>query len=104
MFLDPAAEPAEQAGVALVIGHTASFNPIVRKMHRLVVDEEFGRLGFITASAYTDFLYRPRRPEGEREDGGGDSNAASSWHGRFHCNRGRRLRRGRRGRLTGGGP
>ena len=54
---------AEQAGVVLVIGHTASFNPIVRKMHRLVVDEEFGRLGFITASAYTDFLYRPRRPE-----------------------------------------
>ena len=54
---------AEQAGVALVVGHTASFNPVVRKMRRLVAGGEFGRLGFITATAYTDFLYRPRRPE-----------------------------------------
>ena len=54
---------AEQAGVILVVGHTASFNPIVQKMRRLVVEGEFGRLGFITATAYTDFLYRPRRPE-----------------------------------------
>ena len=54
---------AEQAGIVLVVGHTASFNPTVQKIRRLVVDGEFGRLGFITATAYTDFLYRPRRPE-----------------------------------------
>lgn len=54
---------AEEAGIVLVVGHTASFNPTVQKMRRLVVDGEFGRLGFITATAYTDFLYRPRRPE-----------------------------------------
>ncbi len=54
---------AERAGVVLIVGHTASFNPTVRKMRRLVVEGDFGRLGFITATAYTDFLYRPRRPE-----------------------------------------
>ena len=54
---------AEEAGIVLVVGHTASFNPTVQKMRRLVVDGEYGRLGFITATAYTDFLYRPRRPE-----------------------------------------
>lgn len=54
---------AERAGVILVVGHTASFNPVVQKMRRLVTEETFGRLGFITTAAYTDFLYRPRRPE-----------------------------------------
>ena len=54
---------AERAGVVLVVGHTASFNPTVQKMRRLIVEETFGRLGFITSTAYTDFLYRPRRPE-----------------------------------------
>lgn len=47
----------------LVVGHTASFNPAVQKMRELIVSGEVGRLGLISATAYTDFLYRPRRPE-----------------------------------------
>jgi phthalate 4,5-cis-dihydrodiol dehydrogenase len=53
----------ERAGVKMVVGHTASFNPGVQKMRQLVASGEVGRLGMISATAYTDFLYRPRRPE-----------------------------------------
>jgi phthalate 4,5-cis-dihydrodiol dehydrogenase len=53
----------ERAGVRLVVGHTASFNPAVQKMRQLIDGGEAGRLGMISATAYTDFLYRPRRPE-----------------------------------------
>jgi phthalate 4,5-cis-dihydrodiol dehydrogenase len=54
---------AERAGVALVVGHTASFNPGVQKMRQMIVAGEIGPLAMISATAYTDFLYRPRRPE-----------------------------------------
>ncbi len=53
----------ERAGVKLVVGHTASFNPAVQKMRQMIAAGEVGRLGMISAAAYTDFLYRPRRPE-----------------------------------------
>jgi phthalate 4,5-cis-dihydrodiol dehydrogenase len=54
---------AEKGGVHLVVGHTASFNPTVQKMRKMIASGEVGRVGLITATAYTDFLYRPRRPE-----------------------------------------
>ena len=54
---------AERAGIALIVGHTASFNPGVQKMRQLIVGGEVGPLAMISATAYTDFLYRPRRPE-----------------------------------------
>lgn len=54
---------ADEAGVVLIVGHTASFNPGVQKMRQMVTSGEVGRLGMISATAYTDFLYRPRRPE-----------------------------------------
>lgn len=53
----------EAAGVRMVVGHTASFNPGVQKMRELVNSGEVGRLALMSATAYTDFLYRPRRPE-----------------------------------------
>lgn len=53
----------ERAGVKLIVGHTASYNPVVRKMRQLISGGELGKLGFINISAYTPFLYRPRRPE-----------------------------------------
>src|SRR5207302_7509453 len=54
---------AEKADVVLIVGHTASFNPGVQKMRQLIANGEVGRLAMISATAYTDFLYRPRRPE-----------------------------------------
>jgi phthalate 4,5-cis-dihydrodiol dehydrogenase len=54
---------AEKAGVALIVGHTASFNPGVVRMRQMIVSGDVGPLALISATAYTDFLYRPRRPE-----------------------------------------
>jgi phthalate 4,5-cis-dihydrodiol dehydrogenase len=61
----------EAAGVQMVVGHTASFNPSVQKMRQLIRSGDVGALGMISASAYTDFLYRPRRPEELRTELGG---------------------------------
>ena len=53
----------ERYGVHLVVGHTHAFDPAVRAMARLVASGELGALGMIAAWNYTNFLYRPRRPE-----------------------------------------
>ena len=56
-------DAARRAGVVTLVGHTAGFDPAVRCMRRLIASGEFGALRMITNVAYTDFLYRPRRPE-----------------------------------------
>lgn len=53
----------ERAGTRLIVGHTASYNPMVREMRRIIESGELGLLRLINISAYTPFLYRPRRPE-----------------------------------------
>jgi phthalate 4,5-cis-dihydrodiol dehydrogenase len=54
---------AERAGVHLVVGHTHAFDPAVRAMRAIMHNAELGALGMIAAFNYTNFLYRPRRPE-----------------------------------------
>jgi phthalate 4,5-cis-dihydrodiol dehydrogenase len=54
---------AERAKIHLIVGHTHAFDPAVREMRRVVASGELGRLGMIAAWNYTNFLYRPRRPE-----------------------------------------
>ncbi len=53
----------EQARVHLVIGHTHAFDPAIRAMWTLIASGELGRLGMIASWNYTNYLYRPRRPE-----------------------------------------
>ncbi|GAC1316520.1 MAG: Gfo/Idh/MocA family oxidoreductase [Chloroflexota bacterium] len=53
----------QRAGVAMIVGPTASFNPGVATMRRMIASGQVGPLAMISATAYTDFLYRPRRPE-----------------------------------------
>lgn len=53
----------ERAGVHLVVGHTHAFDPNIRTMRRLLASGDLGRLGMISSWNYTNFLYRPRRPE-----------------------------------------
>jgi phthalate 4,5-cis-dihydrodiol dehydrogenase len=62
---------AEREGVALIVGHTHSFDPPVRKVREIVRGGEFGAVRMISALNYTDFLYRPRRPEELATDLGG---------------------------------
>jgi phthalate 4,5-cis-dihydrodiol dehydrogenase len=54
---------ADEAGVAMVVGHTHGFAPAIREISALVRSGTYGALGMIAAWNYTDFLYRPRRSE-----------------------------------------
>lgn len=54
---------AERANVTLIVGHTHSFDPQVHVMRLLISSGALGRLGMIHSFNYTNFLYRPRRPE-----------------------------------------
>jgi phthalate 4,5-cis-dihydrodiol dehydrogenase len=56
-------DAARSAGVVTLVGHTAGFDPGVRKIREIIASGEVGALRMITNVAYTDFLYRPRRPE-----------------------------------------
>jgi phthalate 4,5-cis-dihydrodiol dehydrogenase len=53
----------EQRGVHLIVGHTHAFDPSVRLMRNLIAGGELGRVGMMATWNYTNFLYRPRRPE-----------------------------------------
>jgi phthalate 4,5-cis-dihydrodiol dehydrogenase len=54
---------AKRNGVQLIVGHTHAFDPAVRAMRAIIAQGELGRLGMIASWNYTNFLYRPRRPE-----------------------------------------
>lgn len=54
---------AERNGVTMIVGHTHSFAPAVGRMRELISKGEIGRVAMLTLFNYTDFLYRPRRPE-----------------------------------------
>lgn len=60
---DAVIDAADGAGLHLIVGHTHGFDPNIRALQRLVQSGELGRLGMILAFNYTDFLYRPRRPD-----------------------------------------
>ncbi|MDX3907025.1 MAG: Gfo/Idh/MocA family oxidoreductase [Pigmentiphaga sp.] len=53
----------ERAGVHLIVGHCHSFDMPYLKTRELIDSGEFGRVRMIHALNYTDYLYRPRRPE-----------------------------------------
>lgn len=53
----------EAAGVAMIVGHSHSFNAPVLRTRALIDSGAFGAVRMLTALNFTDFLYRPRRPE-----------------------------------------
>jgi len=60
---DAMIDAVERNGVQMVVGHTHSHDPAIRVMRDLITSGEYGGLGMINTWDYTDFLYRPRRPE-----------------------------------------
>jgi phthalate 4,5-cis-dihydrodiol dehydrogenase len=56
-------DAARHAGVHVVVGHSHSFDPPVQHLRNLVESGAFGHIRMISALNYTDYLYRPRRPE-----------------------------------------
>lgn len=56
-------EATRRAGVHLIVGHSHSFNLPIRRTREIIDSGKFGNVRMITAINFTDFLYRPRRPE-----------------------------------------
>jgi phthalate 4,5-cis-dihydrodiol dehydrogenase len=65
-------EAARRAGVVLVVGHSHSFDRPILQTRKIIEQGLVGKVRMITALNFTDFLYRPRRPEElDTERGGG---------------------------------
>ena len=56
-------DAARAAGVHLITGPSHSFDPTIEVARDLIASGRFGKVRMIQATCYTDFLYRPRRPE-----------------------------------------
>jgi phthalate 4,5-cis-dihydrodiol dehydrogenase len=56
-------EAARAARRYLVVGHSHSYDAPIQRTRELIASGAFGPLRMITAVNFTDFLYRPRRPE-----------------------------------------
>lgn len=56
-------DAVQRAGVQLIVGHSHSFDRPIARLREIIVSGAFGPLRMITALNFTDFLYRPRRPE-----------------------------------------
>ncbi|MES1978931.1 MAG: Gfo/Idh/MocA family oxidoreductase [Pseudomonadota bacterium] len=65
-------EAARKAGVHLIVGHSHSFNTPIKRTRELIDSGAYGKVRMITAMNFTDFLFRPRRPEElDTQAGGG---------------------------------
>ena len=65
-------QACDRAGVRLIVGHSHSFNQPVLDAHQLIDSGAVGAVRMVQAMQYTDFLYRPRRPEElDTRQGGG---------------------------------
>ena len=56
-------DACQSASVHLVVGHSHSFNTPIGRARALIESGVYGAVRMITALNFTDFLYRPRRPE-----------------------------------------
>ena len=56
-------DAAAAAGVHLLVGHSHSYDAPILEARRLIETGDYGPPRLIAAMNYTDFIYRPRRPE-----------------------------------------
>lgn len=56
-------EAAERSGVVLLVGHSHSYDAPIAKMREIVVSGALGRARMIHTLNFTDWIYRPRRPD-----------------------------------------
>jgi phthalate 4,5-cis-dihydrodiol dehydrogenase len=68
---DAMIEACRAAGVRLIVGHCHSFDAPYLKARELIGGGGYGNVRMIHALNYTDFLYRPRRPEELVTEAGG---------------------------------
>jgi phthalate 4,5-cis-dihydrodiol dehydrogenase len=63
---------AEGAGVNMVVGHSHSFDAPIQAMHKIITSGQLGRVRMVNTWCFTDWIYRPRRPdELDSAQGGG---------------------------------
>lgn len=70
---------ARASGVHLIVGHSHSFDAPTQHLRSLIQSGAYGAVRMINAINYTDYLYRPRRPEelDTRQGGGAVYNQAA---------------------------
>ena len=69
---DDMIDACREANVHLIVGHCHSFDTPYLRTRELIASGAFGDVKMIQALNYTDYLYRPRRPEElKTEEGGG---------------------------------
>ena len=56
-------EAAERAGVVLLVGHSHSYDLPIKTMREIVAGGALGRVRMIHTWNFTDWIYRPRRPD-----------------------------------------
>lgn len=56
-------DDARRGGVVLIVGHSHSFDTPFVRTREIIASGTYGSVRMITAINFTDFLYRPRRPE-----------------------------------------
>jgi len=54
---------AEAAGVHLLVGHSHSYDGPIQQARAMIESGAYGEVRMLHALNYTDFLFRPRRPE-----------------------------------------
>ncbi|MFB5195388.1 Gfo/Idh/MocA family protein [Neobacillus sp. KR4-4] len=65
-------QAAEQAGIHMIVGHSFSFEPPIRKIREIIEKGTLGKVRMINNWYYNDWMYRPRTPEElDTELGGG---------------------------------
>ena len=66
------AAAAEECGRHVVVGPSHSFDAPIARTREMIASSRYGRLRMLTMLNFTDFLYRPRRPEElDTRQGGG---------------------------------
>lgn len=60
---DAMTQAAARHGVHLLVGHTHSFDPPVRRMREIIRSGVLGPLAMVNTWSYSNFLMRPRRQE-----------------------------------------
>ena len=69
---DEIVEACERHRVKLIIGHCHSFDQPYLEAQKVIASAELGRVRMLSAMNFSDFLYRPRRPEElDTRQGGG---------------------------------
>lgn len=68
---DEMIQAAERNGVQLIVGHSHSFEPPIKKMKEIIESGRLGDVIMIHNWYYNDWLYRPRTPEELKTELGG---------------------------------